>query len=106
MSEPVAEFVLRHPELTTGKEDAYYLIATFSVPLAKLREQGTQLLQGLMAIDGLEGADRAGRYSIGIGIARTFDPVKVEEEVRAIVEEESKSAGGQIVTLPKKIVTP
>lgn len=106
MSEPIADFVLRHPELTTGKEDEYYLIVTFATPLAKLREQGTQLLQGLMQIEGLEGADRAGRYSIGIGIARTFNPEQVKSEIKEVVEAEVAAANAKIITLDKKIVTP
>lgn len=106
MSDPVADFVIRHPELTTGKEDAYYLIITFARPLAKLRDQGTHLLQGLMKIDGLEGADRAGRYSIAVGIARTFNPELVEAEVREVVEDESANADSKILTLNKNIVTP
>lgn len=102
MAKPIADFIIRHPELTSGEQDQYYVVITFDKPLAKLREQGSKLLQGLMGIDGLEGAERVGRYSIGIGIARTFEPEEVESEIAEVVAAEVSN----IITLDKKIVTP
>ncbi len=105
MAEPASEYVFHYPARSPNgdESDPHIVQVSFNKPLADLKEGGKSFLTELMELPGIEGASHAGRYTLSIGIARTFNA----EEVVAEIEESVKRESSNIITLTRPgIATP
>ncbi len=106
MPEPTEEYVITHAKGADGEDNPFVMFVSFGMTLGKMPESGKDFLMALFAIDGVEGSERMGRYSVSVGIAPTFDPAEVKAEVVKVVEAQSKAGLAKIITSDTKIITP
>jgi len=91
---PLKKYVLTFPKDGEGQEMKYRFMLTVDRCLTNKtgsgdEDYGTRLLKSLSTINGIEAiVPQGGRYTLEVGIARTFDPNEVIKEIERRLNEE------------------
>ncbi len=92
---PLKKYVLTFPKDDGGQDMKYRFMLTIDRRMSLKVGNGTdedyglRLLKSLSAIDGIEAiVPQGGRYTVEVGIARTFDPNEVIKEIERRLNDE------------------
>lgn len=91
MINPIEKYVVIHPSDDNGEDVKFSLLLVLSRPLNDHVGDstiGARLMENLSKINGIDSLQpNVGRYTVGITIARTFDPDEVISAITKAVED-------------------
>jgi len=83
--QPTEQIVITHPKDADGQDVKYSFMLTLSKRIEKDLEG--RLIQAVGTLDGIDNLQpNMGRYTIGITVARSFDPDEVITELKRRLE--------------------
>lgn len=85
MITPTTNFVIIFPKDDEGNDIKYRFILSIG---KKIQSVEQSLIQALGTLDGIDGFNMIGRYTMELTIARTFNPDEVIEELKRRLEEQ------------------
>jgi hypothetical protein len=106
MTQPQSKekYILTHPKDESNEDILYRFMLTLNRRLAEKVGSETiesRLLKAIGTLDGVDGMQQGGMYTIEVVIARTFDPAEVITELKRRLDDDVLS---EIITPNKKII--